>query len=164
MRLIPSNSGCCGVRYIRDFPAPHRILMENSEDNYDYKVNDTTEPKAYLDISPPRPSETAEERFLSLVQACKDRQAAGIIQCYVAANGDSSGRTLEEASCQDCGCIAHCESLLLWRPIFEKAGFEEQLFFNSNSENDCAVFTLVYGSRDGYFEDSYNSTDEDYDF
>lgn len=166
MRLTPSNSGCCGVRYIRDFPHLDRMLPAIEQNGWTCDVNDTSEPDAYLDLSPICPSETALERFRRLVNFVQQKQEGGIIQCYLAVSGDIKNYDERYTGCGGCGCTANCNSYPIWKPILEEMGFTMQHFFNSNSENDCAVFTLVYGSRETYSgnqddcDDEYN--DEEY--
>ncbi len=167
MRLTASNSGCCGVRYIRDFPQPGRMLPEIEESGYTFEINNTSEPEAYLDLSPVAPREAALERFKRLVAFVQKKQKAGIIQCYLAVSGSIKEYNEPYAGCANCNCHTHCNSYPMWKPILEEMGFTLQHFFNSNSENDCAVFTLVYGSRETYEgpqdeDDYYDSEEEDY--
>lgn len=170
MRLTASNSGCCGVRYIRDFPRLDKILPSVRRSGYTNEVNNTSEPAAYLDLSPVCPSETALERFKRLVDFVQKKQQGGIIQCYLAVSRAIEDYNEYYVGCGDCGCHAHCNSYPIWKPILEEMGFTLQHFFNSNSENDCAVFTLVYGSRETYSgsqdeedeDDFYDSEEEDY--
>lgn len=163
MRLTASNSGCCGVRYIRDFPRLDMILPAIEKSGYTYDVNNTSEPAPYLDLSPVSPAETALERFKRLVAFVQEKQEGGIIQCYLAVSGSIDDSDARYAGCNDCGCRANCNSYPMWKPILEEMGFTMQHFFNSNSENDCAVFTLVYGSRDTYSGHQDEDEDEDED-
>jgi len=146
MKLYPSNAGACGVRIICEFPRPGRELPEIIESGYNDMINQTYTPEAYKDLSPVSPRETAVERFHRLVVDVQEKQQAGVIQAFLANNGDDDFDE-DYDGCGDCDCHAHCYSLFLWREILRKAGFEETPFHNSNSGNNCVIFTLVYDNR-----------------
>jgi len=146
MKLYPSNAGACGVRIICEFPRPNRELPAIEKSGYTDNINQTYTPEAYVDISPIAPRETAVERFHRLVADVQEKQEAGVIQAFLASGADDAF-DVDYDGCGDCNCSANCHALYMWREILRSAGFKETPFYNSNSGNNCGIFTLVYDNR-----------------
>lgn len=142
MRIVPSNSGCCGVKYIRDFPWPGRIMSAIScgeYDGYNYE-GDTSEPDGPYEClyRGDAPEETALERFDRFVSFLKETRPSGCIEVYLAPVG---GRT----KCEGCSCSVNCDQYPLWKPLLLERGWKElDTFVNSNSGNEVGHFVLKY--------------------
>lgn len=143
MRIVPSNSGCCGVKYIREFPRPDKkmaALLREDWDEYNYEA-DTTEPDAPYEclFRGTAPEETAVERLKRFVEFLTETRESGRIEVYLA-----PVKKLRD-SCDDCGCLSHCEQYPLWQPILLDLGWKElPNFHNGNSGNDVGHFYLDF--------------------
>lgn len=138
MRIVASNSGCCGVKYIRDFPRPDRMMAEINldvwEENHEGNTTEPSNPYGCL-FEGKAPKETALERFKRFVQFLRDTRADGRIEVYLAPVRQTG------EGCGDCGCGAHCQQYPLWQPILLELGWKElPPFFNGNSENTVGHF------------------------
>lgn len=142
MRIVPSNSGCCGVKYIRDFPRPERIMSRLDREEYSdhNEEGDTTEPDEPYEClyRGNAPKETALERFDRFVNFLKETRPSGCIEVYLA---PVAGRD----SCEGCDCYSHCDQYRLWKPLLLQRGWKElDTFINSNSDNEVGHFVLKY--------------------
>lgn len=143
MRIVPSNSGCCGVKYIRDFPGPYLLMSAISRCEYN-GYNDegsTTEPDDPYEClyCGDAPKETALERFDRFVSFLKETRPSGCIEVYLAPVGVLPGE------CEGCGCSVHCNQYNLWKPLLLERGWKElDTFINSNSDNEVGHFVLKY--------------------
>lgn len=142
MRIVPSNSGCCGVKYIRDFPRPERIMSRLDREEYSdhNEEGDTTEPDEPYEClyRGDAPKETALERFDRFVNFLKETRPSGCIEVYLA---PVAGRD----SCESCDCYSNCDQYSLWKPLLLERGWKElDTFINSNSDNEVGHFVLKY--------------------
>lgn len=142
MRIVPSNSGCCGVKYIRDFPRPGRIMSAISREEYDgYNYEgDTSEPDEPCEClyRGDAPKETALERFDRFVSFLKETRPSGCIEVYLAPVGSRT-------QCEGCDCSTNCDQYPLWKPLLLERGWKElDTFVNSNSYNEVGHFVLKY--------------------
>lgn len=142
MRIVPSNSGCCGVKYIRDFPRPDKMMSAFSRedwDEYNSEANTTepAEPYGCL-FRGTAPKETAVERLKRFVQFLRETRGDGRIEVYLAPIKTSE-------SCDGCNCGAHCDQYQLWQPILLEMGWKElPSFHNGNSGNSVGHFYLDF--------------------
>lgn len=142
MRIVPSNSGCCGVKYIRDFPRPDKKMSALLREDWD-KDNDeadTTEPAAPYKCLfwGKAPEETAVERLKRFVEFLQDTRESGRIEVYL-------GPVKTSERCKGCNCITHCDQYPLWQPILLEMGWKElPSFHNGNSGNLVGHFYLDF--------------------
>lgn len=142
MRIVPSNSGCCGVKYIRDFPRPDNkmsALLREDWDGYNYE-SDTSEPDAPYKclFRGKAPEETAVERLKRFVAFLQDTRESGRIEVYLAP-------VKTEVRCGSCNCGVHCDQYPLWQPILLEMGWKElPSFQNGNSCNIVGHFYLDF--------------------
>lgn len=138
MRIVPSNSGCCGVKYIRDFPRPDKMMSAINRDEWDdyNPEGDTSEPDApYLCLFEGKaPEETAVDRLKRFVTFLQETRGEGRIEVYL-------GPVKTSKMCANCNCSSHCAQYPLWRPILLDLGWKElPNFHNGNSGNDVGHF------------------------
>ena len=142
MRIVPSNSGCCGVKYIRDFPRPDKMMYAlNLPEWAEYNPEgDTTEPTGPYDciFEGKAPKETAVERFKRFVRFLQETREDGRIEAYL-------GPVKTSERCESCNCLSHCDQYPLWRPILLELGWKElPTFYNGNSGNHVGHFYLDF--------------------
>lgn len=139
MRIVPSNSGCCGVKYIRDFPHPDKMMSAINREEWDEynPEGDTTEPDdPYSCIFEGKaPEETAVERLKRFLRFLQETRCDGRVEAYLAPVA------VNKPMCGDCNCGAHCAQYPLWRPILLELGWKElPSFHNGNSDNYVGHF------------------------
>lgn len=142
MRIVASNSGCCGVKYIRDFPRPDLMLSAINRDEWDdyNPEGDTTEPdRPYTCIFEGKaPEETAVDRLKRFVTFLRVTRENGRIEVYL-------GPVKTSERCGHCNCGTHCDQYPLWQPILLELGWKElPTFYNGNSSNHVGHFYLDF--------------------
>lgn len=145
MRVVASNSGCCAIKIIRDFYGkPESRQFVNKLQGHEEDCI-STEPAPYANWADTRgfpESMPNSELFLAYVKQIKERRPAGRIEVNLAADWCEGDDYDDYEPYWDEGIIPE------WREIFEKAGFKEEIFYNSNSGARIHQFSLTYDERD----------------
>jgi hypothetical protein len=156
LRVVASNSGCCAVKVIRDFPdSPEAVISVqarggHNEDEY------TSEPQAYANWIDTLQSESgtrsAGEEFRRIMKQIQYRRPAGIIEINLAADwqeNDDDYYCCEECDgprdAYDADHEEYDDSVVqAWEPIFDEYGFTKIVALNSNSGAQIHHYTLAY--------------------
>ena len=150
MKIVPSNSGCCGVKYIRDFPNPYvKVPAFSLAIDDDNPEANTSAPEPYDNLfRGEAPRESAVDRFDRYLAYLKETRPSGIIQVYLASSYGTS-EAFEEygEDCATCECYVACEAHWTWHDILIARGFTSERAMNSNSGNYIWCWTLTYGDE-----------------
>lgn len=159
MRVVADNSGCCGVKIIRDLqwstPANELRYKDNLYGEGHNEDEDTSEPRPYARWD--RNSATSLKNVLTygdfffyLVNQIKERRPSGMIIVNLAAPEESCDECFCECGGECCGeCCGECggfddDDVARWRPLLVEAGFKEVTFINSNTGARIHQFTCIY--------------------
>lgn len=153
LRVVASNSGCCAVKIIRDFPYSPEVTIHVTDDGGHDQDEISTEPNAYMDWLRERRTgyQKAGDEFRWVMDQIQRRRPAGIIEINLAADWQDPD---EDYCCEECNGPREAydadrekydTSLVeAWEPIFDEYGFTKIVALNSNSGAQIHHYTLAY--------------------
>lgn len=140
MRVVAANSGCCGIKIIRDIPSDPATFVQYFGSSGHDEDQITTEPDPYSSWEelPPFKGE-AHELIKLFVANIQERRPHGMIEINLVTERSYNYEDEDEEIIEENSYAPDA-----WRPYLTALGFTEVEFVNDNSGNIIHHFTLIY--------------------